>query len=127
MNILTLLLSVLVASQALSQTLNIGALSPYEQNLHRVGWCREAWLDEGENSQPNLDTHQISDVITLLESNGFMDADEGLVHYKAGQDLKAQLIIGSKILSQVDLDACFEDLKNILTENYVPNFEYMEK
>jgi hypothetical protein len=62
----------------------------------------------------------------LLRSNSFTDADELYVTGKLGQDLETQLITGSKILSQEDLDACFDDLKSILTENYVPNFKYME-
>lgn len=123
---LALFLSVLAASSAMSETLDIKMLSPYEQELHRYGWCGAAWVAEGSNDQPDLETYQIGTITRLLSSNGFEDADDGYVSLKAGDDLQAQLIIGSKILSQEDLDECFEDLKAILAENYVPNFEYME-
>lgn len=123
---LALLFGVLFASQAQSQTLDIGTLSQYEQTFHRFGWCSQAWLNGGRNNQPNLETYQIGAIVNLLNSNGFQDADDGYVSRKAGDDLQAQLIIGSKILNQKDLDACFGDLKNILAEKYVPNFEYLD-
>jgi hypothetical protein len=126
MKAIALLLGFFVASPALSETLDVSTLSPYEQNVHRFGWCSQAWRDEGMNNQPNLETYQIGDIVLLLSSNGFTDADNEYLSGKAGDDLQAQLITGSKILNQKDLDACFEDLKNILTENYVPNFKYME-
>lgn len=126
MNKLALLFGVLVASQAQSQTLDIGTLSLYERAVHRYGWCSEAYYAEGKNNQPDLYTYRIGDIINLLRVNGFTNADDGGVGFKAREDLQAQLIIGGKILSQEDLDACFEDLKNMLAENYVPNFKYME-
>ena len=55
---LALFLSVLAASSAMSETLDIKMLSPYEQELHRYGWCQAAYLAEGMNDQPDLEDYQ---------------------------------------------------------------------
>ena len=129
MNKLAFLVSMLVASQALSQTLDIGTLSPYKQTMHRYGWCTQAYMSavtSNQPGQPGLLHYEIGTIKQLLDSNGFTDGDKDRVHRKAANDLEVQLILGSKRLNQEDLDACFEDLKNILAENYVPNFKYLE-
>lgn len=123
---LTLLISVFVASTAMAETVDLDTLSSYEQEVHRYGWCQRAYLSEGQNNQSNLERYQIGNIVLLLASNGFLNADSRRVRDKADNDLEAQLIVGSKIIDQEDLTSCFDDLKDILAKNYVPNFVYME-
>lgn len=109
-----------------AESINLANLSPYEQSIHRVAWCHEAWSSVGSNGQPQLKTYQIYDIIQLLDSKDFERNDNKRVYRKTRQDLRAALILGTKILEQNDLDLCFKDLREVLAENYIPNFEYID-
>ena len=112
----------IISSQLNAESLKLEDLSPYEQSIHRVAWCHEAW----DHGVLKLETHKIYDIIELLNSKNFKRQDINRLYEKARNDLRAELILGTKVLKQNDLDICFKDLKGILAENYTPNFSYMD-
>ena len=117
-----IILILVTTTQTYAETNDVSQLSSYEKQMHRLGWCTAAWWNSGEH-----DTYEIGDIIMLLGRNGFEDNDVNRIRHKAIDDLKAELIIGSRVLTQKDFDNCFKDLKDMLSNHYIPNFSYMER
>lgn len=121
-----LALGIFLSSNSHAQTIDVSQLDTVDKQKHRLAFCgRLALWNENELNR-QFEADLIFDILDLLRSNGFHKWSDP-VYEKANDDTKASLILGKIKPVQFDYDACVEDLKRILEQNYVPNFSYMKK
>ena len=126
-SLLFVFLLTFAGSPGMSQSVDISTLSDYEKQMHRSGWCYQFWSFELYDEIPDLNMKRISDILDLLQKNGFRNNDKNRVWVRAKDDLRTQFILGEITFTQSDADSCDEDLRKILAKEYIPNFSYMEK
>lgn len=124
MRFISFCVSVFLATNVTSKTIDVATLSEYEQEVHRLGFCW-AILNEVVFKDP-WDTKDIAKIGGLLMDNGFREKDTNKIWAKSEADTQTKLVLDELIVVQEMLDKCNEDMKAILAKRYVPNFTYMQ-
>lgn len=121
-----LVVGIFLSGNSQAQTIDVSQLNEIDKQIHRVGYCRElvSWNIDELNFK--YDNELITDMTNLLIESGLF-GHKNTVYKKTKNDTKAKLILGEIKLSQGDFSKCTRDLKEILKNEYVPNFSYIEK
>ncbi len=129
-----LIAALVVLGSSVSAQTDITTLSEKEQALHRWGFCTaidssafntNSALDFG--SLERLEGHEISDINELLIRNDRSreQNDPNQIYKKSRYDTDALILSEQLVVDQSLLDSCNKDMKKIISNTYVPNFQYL--
>lgn len=121
-----LVVGIFLSSNSQAQTIDVSQLNEVDKQKHRLAFCSRLALWNENKLNRQFEADLIFDILDLLRDNGFHKWSDP-VYDKAANDTKASLILGEIKPVQLDFDECIADLKNILEQNYVPNFSYMSQ
>ena len=119
-----LILSCLLADGLAAETIDISTLSEYELKVHRMGWCYGTMKHTDYTVSMN-DKGKLHNAQTLIKNNGFLQNDTKRIFYRASEDVSVEGLLG-RTFSKDDYNECYQDMINILRDDYVPNFSYMK-
>ena len=110
---------------AVAQQLDVNELTDYEKSLHRWAWCKEVSSSTGICEFGCFDILGISNLLSQNERVS-AEKDPRSIYLRASADTEAALLLGQIEVTKQVPEKCESDMLEILRNEYVPNFTYLE-